>query len=268
MYGRENEINSKTDIVTELDAAAHKQEWCHSIIGAMEKIQKQFAIEQNLDVKLHKDYLSDRDKLKFFWSGFTNSSAPKTFFDIFFKSIFNWEIILFLFLIVFLKIYIYDNPSIHYANLIIFTCSYISIISYSLYFCIKWRYYVYGDLSSKMMIYLLIGRLSFLIIVSIALSCGIIYGINYLYSYPKTAYEISNGVYWILDELSLLNHFTNKIDFFNFIMTKILPTLRYTAYEMLFIFLIFGILPFFIIIIARVVISKKRIKDEQRYKNN
>ncbi|CUU89832.1 Uncharacterised protein [Campylobacter hyointestinalis subsp. hyointestinalis] len=263
-----NEINSKQDIVQELDSAVFKQEWSYSIIGAMDKIQKQFAIEQNLDVKLHKDYLSDRDKLRYFWSGFTNSAAPKTFLDVLIKSVLNWEILLLIFLIVFVKIFVLEHlDSIDYVKLTIFVFSYISIISYSLYLSIKWRYFVHGDLSSIMMFYLLVGRLLFLVITAMSISYIIHFSINWLYANPESMFQISNGLFWVLNELGI-STIPNKIVFFKFMSSIVFPAIKYTSYELLIVFLLFGFLPFATMIIAKLLTIRKKKIDQKKYENS
>ncbi len=254
------------DIVAEVDNGIHKQEWSYSIVAAIARIQKQFAIEQGLDRKLHKDYLTDEDKFRFFWSGFTNSSSPKTFLDIFFKSVFNWEVFALMFLIIFSKIVLYSKyPNWDSVELAIFGFSYISIIGFSAYLSLKWRYFVMGDLSSLMMKMLIIGRLSFLLMTAGIISFLLIGLSNYFTNNPSELVSYVKGIFWIFDLVGQADVLGSKREFFLLAKNTVVPELAKTGKEMFIAFVSFGIAPLIVLYVAKYIRTNKISKERERF---
>jgi len=254
------------DIVAEVDNGIHKQEWSYSIVAAIARIQKQFAIEQGLDRKLHKDYLTDEDKFRFFWSGFTNSSSPKTFLDIFFKSVFNWEVFALMFLIIFSKIVLYSKyPNWDSVELAIFGFSYISIIGFSAYLSLKWRYFVMGDLSSMMMKMLIIGRLSFLLMTAGIISFLLIGLSNYFTNNPSELVSYVKGIFWIFDLVGQADVLGSKREFFLLAKNTVVPELAKTGKEMFIAFVSFGIAPLIVLYVAKYIRTNKISKERERF---
>lgn len=254
------------DIVAEVDNGIHKQEWSYSIVAAIARIQKQFAIEQGLDRKLHKDYLTDEDKFRFFWSGFTNSSSPKTFLDIFFKSVFNWEVFALMFLIIFSKIVLYSKyPNWDSVELAIFGFSYISIIGFSAYLSLKWRYFVMGDLSSMMMKMLIIGRLSFLLMTAGIISFLLIGLSNYFTNNPSELVSYVKGIFWIFDLVGQADILGTKREFFLLAKNTVVPELAKTGKEMFVAFVSFGIAPLVVLYVAKYIRTNKISKERERF---
>lgn len=254
------------DIVAEVDNGIHKQEWSYSIVAAIARIQKQFAIEQGLDRKLHKDYLTDEDKFRFFWSGFTNSSSPKTFLDIFFKSVFNWEVFALMFLIIFSKIVLYSKyPNWDSVELAIFGFSYISIIGFSAYLSLKWRYFVMGDLSSMMMKMLIIGRLSFLLMTAGIISFLLIGLSNYFTNNPSELVSYVKGIFWIFDLVGQADVLGSKREFFLLAKNTVVPELAKTGKEMFVAFVSFGIAPLVVLYVAKYIRTNKISKERERF---
>ena len=254
------------DVVAEVDNGVHKQEWSYSIISAMGRIQKQYAIEQGLDRTLHKDYLTDEDKFRFFWSGFTNSNSPKTFLDIFFKSVFNWEVFTLILLIIFSKIIIYSKyPQWDSANIAIFGISYISVIGFSLYLSFKWRYFVKGDLSSLMMQMLIAGRMLFLLMTAGIISFLLIWLSEYFANNPKELFSYTKGIYWLFDVVGQANVLGTKREFFVLANTTVIPELSTTGKEMLVAFIGFGFLPFAVLYIAKIIRYMRISKERKRF---
>jgi hypothetical protein len=256
------------DVVAEVDNGIHKQEWSYSIISAMGRIQKQYAIEQGLDRKLHKDYLTDEDKFRFFWSGFTNSNSPKTFIDVFFKSVLNWEVFALILLIIFSKIIVYSKyPDWENANIAVFGISYISIIGFSIYLSLKWRYFVKGDLSSLMMQMLILGRLLFLLMTAGIISFLLITISNYFINNPKELYSYVKGIFWMFDLVGQADILGTRKDFFILANEIVIPELSTTGKEMLVAFIGFGVLPFIVLYAVKIArklrISKEREKFEK-----
>lgn len=256
------------DVVAEVDNGIHKQEWSFSIVSAMARIQKQFAIEQGLDRNLHKDYLTDEDKFRFFWSGFTNSNSPKTFLDVFFKSIINWEVFLLMFMIIFSKTILYSKyPDWDNVNIVIFGVSYFSIIGFSIYLSLKWRYFVKGDLASLMMQMLILGRLFFLLLTAGIISYLLISISSYFTNNPKELYSYIKGIYWFFDLVGQAEVLGSKKEFFSLAKKIIVPELSSTGNEMLTAFIVFGVLPFVVLYTAKYIrysrISQEREKFEK-----
>lgn len=236
------------DFIAEMDSVRHEEEWSWTIIGAMARIQSQYAIERNIDGKLPKDYFTDADKLKFFWSGLTNSSSVKTFFDLIIRSIINWEIILLIFVMVFAQVFILTTvEGKQLIDISVFITSYFSIVGYSVYIAIRFRYFVYGDLSSRMMFFLILGRIVFLAISAFVLSTFIFFIVNYFENNPKELYGWCSGLYWIFDMFEVAHGWLGTKEQFYLVVYKlVLPELRQTGKEMLAIFAFCGLLPLFL----------------------
>ena len=237
--------SSGKDFIAELDSVRHEEEWSWTIIGAMARIQSQYAIERNIENKLPKDYFTDADKLKFFWSGLTNSSSVKTFFDLLIRSIVNWEIILLLFAMVLAQVFIFSTfENKPFIPIAIFACTYFSIVGYSLYIASCFKYFVYGDLSARMMFMLMMGRIVFLLISATVLSAFIFFIVTYFENNPKELYGWSSGLYWILNVFEIAHDWLGtKEQFYTVMYQQVLPELRATGKEMLSVFTLFGLLP-------------------------
>ena len=259
-----NSAGGSRDFIADIDNNKHDEEWSWTIIGAMARIQTQYAIEQGLDRKLPRDYFTDADRLKFFWSGFSNSSATKHFMDILFRSIINWEIILLIFLMVFVQIFVFSHyEGSQVINYIIFLGSYFSIVCYSLYITIHYRYFVYGDLSARMMFALMLGRLLFLCLSATVLSVALNSTANYLESNPKELYGWTSGIYFIINLFcNAKYYFGSKEDFYLVFYNQVLPEIKETSNEMLIVFFIFGVAPFILMYLSKS-ITLSRIKNEQ-----
>lgn len=256
------------DIVTDLDRSKHQQEWAHSIIDAMAKIQTQYAIERKLDQNLPKDYLTDADKIKFFWSGFSNSSKPKHFLDIIFTSVINWEVIFIVLFSILGQVFtlaFFDNSRT--ISILTFICSYFSVITYSLYITKHFNYYVFGDISSRMMFYLMIGRLCFLALSSTILTSFLYWLVQFFEANPKTLYGWTNGFYWITNLFFQAHYiFGDRENFFYFVFKLVLPEIQNTADEMIFVFLLFGLLPFAVLLIGKILRIFRIKREQNRFK--
>lgn len=253
------------DFIAEMDSVRHEEEWSWTIIGAVARIQSQYAIERNMDGNLPKDYFTDADKLKFFWSGLTNSSSVKTFFDLLIRSVINWEVILLIFVMVFAQIFIYSAfESKNLINATVFICSYFSVVGYSVYIAMRFRYFVYGDLSAKMMLYLIMGRILFLLISAFVLSTFIYYLVDYFENNPKELYGWCSGLYWIFNVFDIGHSILgNKQQFYLTVYNYVLPELRSTGNEMLVTFGVFGLLPLVLMFFGKS-IRTYRIKRETK----
>ena len=241
------------DFIAEMDSVRHEEEWSWTIIGAMARIQSQYAIERNIDGALPKDYFTDADKLKFLWSGLTNSSSVKTFPDLIIRTIINWEVIFLIIIMVFAQVFIFST--VEGKGLIrasIFACSYFSIVGYSIYIALRFKYFIYGDLSARMMLMLMIGRMLFLTLSAFVLSSFIFFTVSYGENNPKTLYAWCSGFYWFVNLFDNAHSWLgSKEQFFHVVYTLVLPELKQTGKEMLSVFTLFGLLPLGIMLFGK-----------------
>lgn len=253
------------DVIADMEKSRNEEEWSWTIIGGMAKIQTQYALERGLDQNLPKDYFTDSDKLKFFWSGFANSTATKHIFDIVFRSVVNWEILLILLCSIFVQVFVFSNMTEgKYIDALTFFISYFSVMGYSIYITRHFNYYIYGDLSARMMFWMMIGRLCFLALSATVLSSFLFWMVDYFENAPKELYGWTSGIYWIFNLFnSAYSLFGNKQQFFMTVYQLVLPEIRHTANEMVFVFLFFGLAPFVLLIFGKVV-RATRISNERK----
>ena len=253
------------DVIADMEKNRNEEEWSWTIIGGMARIQTQYAIERGLGEDLPKDYFTDSDKLKYFWSGFANSTATKHILDIVFRSVVNWEILLILLSSVFVQVFVFSNmPESKYIDSITFFVSYFSVIGYSIYITRHFNYFIYGDLSARMMLFLMIGRLCFLALSATILSSFLFWMVNYFENAPKELYGWTSGIYWIFNLFgSAYTFLGNKQQFFMTVYKFVLPEIRHTANEMVLVFLSFGLAPFVLLIIGKI-LRVTRISNERK----
>lgn len=253
------------DVIADMEKSRNEEEWSWTIIGGMAKIQTQYALERGLDQNLPKDYFTDSDKLKFFWSGFANSTATKHVFDIVFRSVINWEILLILLCSIFVQVFVFSNMTEgKYIDAITFFISYFSVMGYSIYITRHFNYFIYGDLSARMMFWLMVGRLCFLALSATVLSSFLFWMVNYFENDPKELYGWTSGIYWIFNLFSsAYSLFGNKQQFFMTVYQLVLPEIRHTANEMVLVFLFFGLAPFVLLIFGKI-LRATRISNERR----
>ena len=256
---------SGKDFIATLDEKKHEEDWSHTIIGAMARIQAQFAIEQKLNESLPKDYFTDADRLKFFWSGFSNSSNIKHVADVFFRSIINWEIIFLILVMIFAQTFFLARlDGVQFLDTAVFFGSYLSVVGYSLYITYHCKYYVYGDMSSRMMLALILGRILFLTISASILSYTLYWIADYFSKNPKDLYGWTSGLYWVFDLfMNAKNWFGSKQTFYISVYENVLPQLAKTSREMLFVFVAAGILPPVVMFIVKS-LRTARIRKERK----
>lgn len=255
------------DFIAEMDSVRHEEEWSWTIIGAMARIQSQYAIERNIDNKLPKDYFTDADKLKFLWSGLTNSSSVKTFPDLIIRTVINWEVILLMFVMVFAQVFIFSSiEGKQFIDITVFACSYFSIVGYSIYIASRFRYFVYGDLSSRMMLMLMLGRIVFLFISAFVLSTFIFFIVDYFENNPKELYGWCSGLYWIFDMFGVAQGwFGTKQQFYLVVYKLVLPELKQTGKEMLAVFAIFGFMPLLLMFTGKAFRTIRISRETQKF---
>lgn len=253
------------DVIADMEKSRNEEEWSWTIIGGMAKIQTQYALERGLDQNLPKDYFTDSDKLKFFWSGFANSTATKHILDIVFRSVINWEILLILLCSIFVQVFVFSNMTEgKYIDAITFFISYFSVMGYSIYITRHFNYFIYGDLSARMMFWLMVGRLCFLALSATVLSSFLFWMVNYFENDPKELYGWTSGIYWIFNLFSsAYSLFGNKQQFFMTVYQLVLPEIRHTANEMVLVFLFFGLAPFVLLIFGKI-LRATRISNERK----
>lgn len=258
--------NGGRDFIADLDNnKRHEEEWSWSIIGAMAKIQTQYSVEIGLDRDLPKDYFTDSDKLKFFWSGFSNSTATKHIMDILFRSIINFEMLAILLCSIFVQVFVFSNmDEKNYIELTVFLGSYFSVICYSVYITRHYKYFIFGDLSSRMMFFLMVGRLVFLMLSATVISNILYWLAKYFYANPKDLYWWTSKVYWLFDFVGYATSYLHgKEELFWVVYKNVLPEIVDTANEMMYVFLLFGLSPFVILIISKS-IRRLRISNEKK----
>lgn len=252
------------DFIADFDNTRSTDEWAYSIISAMGKIQKQYAIEQGLDEPLPKEYFTDEDRVRFFLSGFSNSNNRKHFIDVILAPFIHWELIFILVIATFFKIYLLSTIENHGASIaMMFLIGYGTIITYSIYLSQKWRYFVYGDIASKMFLWLILGRFIYLICIGITISYLLISAINYLLQNPKMLLEYSYRIYWLIDFFGV--SLGSKKEFAIAMYREILPTLKQETRNMLLTCALLGIAPLVSAGISKIILDYKYHQQKKKY---
>lgn len=170
-------------------------------------------------------------------------------------------------MMVFVQVFVFSSMENHlYINSLIFFGSYFSIVCYSLYITRHYRYFVYGDLSSRMMLYLMIGRLLFLLLSAFVLSSFLYWLVGYCEDNPKELYGWTSGIYWIFNLFdSAYSFFGTKEQFFKIVYRLVLPEIKDTANEMLTVFVAFGISPFLVLFAIKILRSIRIKREHQKF---
>lgn len=252
------------DIISDIDnnfKNEYKEQWSNTIISAMAKIQKLYAVESGLDEPLPPDFLTDEDKIKFFWSGFANTNKTKNWLDIIIKTVFHWEFFFILFVSTFLKIYAIKDMQ-NNINVFLFFTGYTTVLFYTIYLLAHSRYYLKGYLASRMIFLIMVGRLIYLLVAATLISTLILLTIGHFTTYPQ---ELAD---WLLAISNIASIFSLDFDIkeaFHYMNDIVFPIITQSTHQMIIIFLFFGILPFMVTFFIKRKRDKKIKRQREEY---
>ncbi len=252
------------DIIADLDnefKTNSKEQWSNTIISAMAKIQKLYAVESGLDEPLPVDFLSDEEKIKFFWSGFVNSNKTKGWLDLIIKTIFHWEFFFILIVSTFFKIYAIKDME-NSINILLFFAGYATVLFYTIYLLSHNKYYLKGCLTSRMMFLLMSGRLVYLVVSSSVISIIILWLIDFFKTNPQELVD------WLVAIEKISSIFSISFDIeevFYYMSNTVFPIISQSTQQMIVVFGVFGITPFIIAFIIKRKRDKRIQKQRQEY---
>lgn len=253
------------DTIADIDNVLKEGNVEHSltIISAMSKIQRLYAIEQKLDEPLPKDIFADEDKIRFFWSGFVNSNKTKTWIDIALKSIFHWEFFFILIFSTIIKFYALKDLE-NSTNIAFFFIGYATVIIYAFYLMAHYKYYIFGLVASKMMLFLMFGRFMYLIFVASVTSFVFLWIYDYFTLNLDELYGFSQTIFNILKFFKIFPFYDTE-ELYYFLLNEALPLIKANTNNMIIIFIIFGILPFFTMLLIKHLRTQNINKQLKKY---
>lgn len=253
------------DVITDIDNTLKdaKEQHSFTIIAAMSKIQRLYAIEESLDEPLPRDVFADEDRIRFFWSGFVNSNKTKTWIDIVLKSIFHWEFFFILIFSTIIKFYALKDIE-NSTNIAFFFIGYATVIIYAFYLMAHYKYYIFGLIASRMMFYLMFGRFVYLIFVASVTSFIFLWIFGYFSENTDELYSWSEAIFNFLNFFKISPFYdTNAL--FYFLLNDALVLLKENTNNMIIIFVIFGILPFFTMLLIKKIRTENIKKQIKKY---